>query len=392
MVVVATTTLAAGVNLPARRVVVASYERYDPATGREEIPVFEYKQMAGRAGRPGLDPYGEAVMVARSARELKRLMERYVRGDAEPVRSHMLSEPCLRSHALGAVGGGYAGLIDDLVAFFSNTLGFHQLRLPGKHALLRANIMRAVESLAKWGFVRLEGSRVYATELGRHVARLYLDPEVAARYIALIKSLRRPSVPAYLYIVLTAPDFPRVRRGAADDRIVSGITSALDVVPDEEFESVARTVTMLMAWIEERDEDEIFREFEVAPGDLRVYIDLFEWLGGAAARLAGMLGLKAHERGLETVTLRVKYGVREELLELVASLRGVGRVRARVLYNHGYRTLRDIAAASPREIASLPGFGERLAESIVEQARQLLSSHLLPKKLKEQNSKIALLW
>jgi helicase len=373
-VAVATTTLAAGVNLPARRVVVASHERYDPAVGREEIPVLEYKQMAGRAGRPGLDPYGEAVIVARSRRELEYLMVRYVMGGVEPVKSHILSEPCLRSHVLGAVGGGYAGLVEDLVAFFSNTLGFHQLKLRGRRALLKAEITRAVESLEKWGFIRREGGRIYATELGRHVARLYLDPEVAAGYINMIRSLKRPSTPAYLYIVLTAPDFPRVRRGAADERIAEEIASALGAWPGEEFEDVVRAAAMLMAWIEEGDEDEILREFDVAPGDLRVYIDLFEWLGGAASRLAGMLGLREHERGLRTVTLRVKYGVREELLELVTSLAGIGRVRARVLHNFGYRTLRDVAAASPREIASLPGFGERLAESIVEQARQLLSS------------------
>jgi helicase len=373
-VAVATTTLAAGVNLPARRVVVASHERYDPAVGREEIPVLEYKQMAGRAGRPGLDPYGEAVIVARSKRELEYLMVRYVRGGVEPVKSHILSEPCLRSHALGAVGGGYAGLVEDLVAFFSNTLGFHQLKLRGGRALLKAKITRAVESLEKWGFIRREGGKIYATELGRHVARLYLDPEVAAGYINMVRSLKRPSTPAYLYIVLTAPDFPRVRRGAADERVAEEIASALGAWPDEEFEDVVRAAAMLMAWIEEGDEDEIFREFDVAPGDLRVYIDLFEWLGGAASRLAGMLGLREHERGLRTVTLRVKYGVREELLELVTSLAGIGRVRARVLHNFGYRTLRDVAAASPREIASLPGFGERLAESIIEQARQLLSS------------------
>ncbi|MEM3326474.1 MAG: DEAD/DEAH box helicase, partial [Thermoproteus sp.] len=62
--VVSTTTLAAGVNLPARRVVITDVRRYDPLLGVEEIPVMEYRQMAGRAGRPGLDPYGEAVAVA----------------------------------------------------------------------------------------------------------------------------------------------------------------------------------------------------------------------------------------------------------------------------------------------------------------------------------------
>ncbi|MGC8993966.1 MAG: DEAD/DEAH box helicase [Pyrobaculum sp.] len=371
-VIVSTTTLAAGVNLPARRVVVADYERFDPVVGREEIPVLEYRQMAGRAGRPGLDPYGEAVIVARSRGEVDYLMERYVRGRVEDVKSHILSGPNLRAHALGAVGGGYARTIDDLVDFFSNTLGYHQVKTSLKSALLRSKVADAVDELVEWGFLERDGDLVYATELGRQVARLYLDPETAARYINLLKAVRRGAVSAYLYIVLTAPDFPRVRRGRVSREVAEEVLSALDVEEDEEFEDVVRTVAMLKAWIEEVDEDEIYERFEVAPGDLRVYVDLFEWLGGAAAKLAGVVGLEEHRRGLERVTARVVYGVKEELLELVTALRGVGRVRARVLYNFGYKTLRDVARASVREIASLPGFGEKLAQSVIEQARQLV--------------------
>ena len=372
-VVVSTTTLAAGVNLPARRVVVAEYERYDPVVGREEIPVLEYKQMAGRAGRPGLDPFGEAVIVARGRNEVGYLMERYVLGQVENVKSHILSGPSLRAHALGAVGGGYAKSIDELADFFSNTLGFHQLRTGLKSALLRSKVEDAVDQLVEWGFLERDGDYVYATELGRQVARLYLDPETAARYIALIKSLRRGTTAAYLYIVLTAPDFPRVRRGRMDKHLAEEVLSALDVEEDEEFEDVVKTAAMLKAWIEEVDEDEIFERFEVAPGDLRVYVDLFEWLGNAAAKLAGIVGRGEHGRGLEVVTARVVHGVKEELLELVTALRGVGRVRARVLYNFGFRTLRDVVRASVREIASLPSFGEKLAESVIEQARQLVT-------------------
>lgn len=373
-VVVSTTTLAAGVNLPARRVVIADYERFDPVVGREEIPVLEYKQMAGRAGRPGLDAVGEAVIVARSKNEVGYLMERYIKGQVENIKSHILLEPNLRTHVLGAVGGGYAGSIDELVEFFSNTLGYFQSKIAVKSAVLRSKIAAAVEKLAEWGFLERDGDYVYATELGRQVARLYLDPETAARYIDFIKSLKEGNTAAYLYIVLTAPDFPRVRRGRVDKRVVEEVLKALDVEEDEEFEDVVKTVAMLMAWIEEADEDVIFEKFEVAPGDLRVYIDLFDWLGNAAAKLAGIIGEEEHRRRLEVVTARVIYGVREELLELVTTLRGVGRVRARTLYNFGYRTVRDIARASIREIASLPGFGEKLAKSIIEQARQLVET------------------
>ena len=63
-----TPTLAAGLNLPARRVIIRSYRRYSSEAGMQPIPVLEYKQMAGRAGRPRLDPYGEAVLACKIIR------------------------------------------------------------------------------------------------------------------------------------------------------------------------------------------------------------------------------------------------------------------------------------------------------------------------------------
>ena len=65
-VIAATPTLAAGLNLPARRVIIKGFRRYDVNFGQVPIPVLEYKQMAGRAGRPRLDPYGESVLVAKT--------------------------------------------------------------------------------------------------------------------------------------------------------------------------------------------------------------------------------------------------------------------------------------------------------------------------------------
>src|SRR5205085_11791847 len=63
----ATPTLAAGVNLPARRVILASILRYDPDYGRNiPISVLEYKQLCGRAGRPKYDTFGESIIIAES--------------------------------------------------------------------------------------------------------------------------------------------------------------------------------------------------------------------------------------------------------------------------------------------------------------------------------------
>ncbi|MEM4383142.1 MAG: helix-hairpin-helix domain-containing protein, partial [Candidatus Caldarchaeum sp.] len=68
----------------------------------------------------------------------------------------------------------------------------------------------------------------------------------------------------------------------------------------------------------------------------------------------------------ELLSERVEHGVRPELLPLVA-LKGVGRVRARNLYNAGYRTIEDLRRASAEELAQVPSIGPRIAASIKSQ-------------------------
>ena len=63
-IICCTPTLAAGINLPAYRAIMRSLKRYSGTWGNTWIPVLEYKQMTGRAGRPGFEDFGEAVSLA----------------------------------------------------------------------------------------------------------------------------------------------------------------------------------------------------------------------------------------------------------------------------------------------------------------------------------------
>ncbi|HID18251.1 TPA: hypothetical protein EYP27_01775, partial [Candidatus Bathyarchaeota archaeon] len=74
---------------------------------------------------------------------------------------------------------------------------------------------------------------------------------------------------------------------------------------------------------------------------------------------------------LAELRLRVKHGVGTELLPL-ASLEGVGRVRARALYSAGFRTLEDLKRARPAQLVTVPGIGGRLAKRIKEQVGGLV--------------------
>src|SRR5919202_1278009 len=95
----ATPTLAAGVNLPARRVILSSIMRYDSDYGGNmPISVLEYKQLCGRAGRPKYDTSGEAVIVAGSGASAEAIYDHYVLGNPEPLRSQMTNDKSVRVH------------------------------------------------------------------------------------------------------------------------------------------------------------------------------------------------------------------------------------------------------------------------------------------------------
>jgi len=65
-ILVATATLAWGVNLPAHLVIVKGTEYFDGKTSRYvEYPLTDVLQMVGRAGRPGFDTSAEAVVMAK---------------------------------------------------------------------------------------------------------------------------------------------------------------------------------------------------------------------------------------------------------------------------------------------------------------------------------------
>ncbi|TKX76123.1 ATP-dependent DNA helicase [Halorubrum sp. GN11_10-6_MGM] len=181
----ATPTLAAGVNTPARRVIVRDWRRYDGEFGgMKPLDVLEVHQMCGRAGRPGLDPYGEAVLLANDADTQEELFERYVWADAEPVRSKLAAEPALRTHVLATVASGFAATRDGLLSFLDNTLYATQTNDEGRLTAVTDTVLNYLEVN---GFVdrdRDGGTEsLSATGIGHTVSRLYLDPMSAAEIL-----------------------------------------------------------------------------------------------------------------------------------------------------------------------------------------------------------------
>ncbi|PSQ17114.1 ski2-like helicase [Halobacteriales archaeon QS_8_69_26] len=379
-VVAATPTLAAGVNTPSRRVVVRDWRRYDgTAGGMVPLDVLEVHQMMGRAGRPGRDPYGEAVLLASNHDELDELFERYVHADPEPVRSKLAAEPALRTHVLATVATGFAGSREELLAFLGETLYAQQAAEPGRLERVTDDV---VEYLAANDFLERDGDRLSATPIGHTVSRLYLDPMSAATVIDGLRAVEDDGgelTPLGLYhLVSRTPNMYELYLRSGDrktyteicyereEEIPGSTPSEFEEGRFEDWLSALKTAKLLEDWAGELDEDRITERYSVGPGDIRGKVETAEWLLGAAESLATELDVEGVP-AIRAARKRVEHGVREDLLELVG-VREVGRKRARRLFRAGIETRADLREADKAVVLGALDGRRKTAETVLENA------------------------
>ena len=357
--VCATPTLAAGVNTPSRRVVVRDWRRYDgSAGGMQPLSTLEVHQMFGRAGRPGLDPYGEALLTANSHDELEKLFDRYIYGDPEPVRSKLAAEPALRTHVLATVATGFATTRSGLLDFLSETLYASQTAEPGRLDAVTDDVL---EYLLANDFLERDGDALSATPTGHLVSQLYVDPMSAAEIIdGLRAGGEDPSALGLYHLVSRTPDMYELYLRSGDESTFTEIAyereeELLGQAPSEfspaEWEdwlAALKTGKLLEDWAEELDEDRIAERYGVGPGDIRGKVETAEWLLHAAERLAGELDLGSAATVREA-RVRVEHGVKDDLLDLVG-VRHIGRKRARRLSEAGFDSREDLRTAEKRRV------------------------------------------
>ena len=405
-VISATPTLAAGMNLPARRVIIAGWRRFDPNEGMRMIPVMEYKQMAGRAGRPHMDPYGESVLIAAKEEDVEKLTEIYVTAAPEAVESKLGAENALRTHVLSTIVNGFANTKEQLLSFFKDTFFAYQKGLLSTIALktvidkcldflIEADMCREignngeavpVSADASQPFVTAdqlssplkegEGDiRLVPTRLGTLVSKLYLDPLSAHILLQNVKKAESTGMlltdisflhlfcmtPDMKLLYLKTSDYPWVSEFAVEN--AEHFISVPPITKTSEYEwflGELKTALLLYRWISEVSENDISKEFDVGEGDLRQFSETASWISDAGSRLVKLCGFQSFSL-LSDLEIRLQYGASVQLLPLL-KIRGVGRVRARRLYNAGFRSKESFKPADFVTVAGL--IGPAIAEKI----------------------------
>lgn len=112
-------------------------------------------------------------------------------------------------------------------------------------------------------------------------------------------------------------------------------------------------------WIQEVNEPDVCDRFDIHSGDLNYYINIACWLTRCLLRFAKAMDYKQIVDELKNFETRLRSGIKEELLPLV-KIKGIGRKRARLLFNGGFKTIEDIKKASDSRIMTISGFSSKL--------------------------------
>ncbi|GAA0555351.1 DEAD/DEAH box helicase [Halorubrum ejinorense] len=299
----ATPTLAAGVNVPARRVVVRDQRRYSEG-GMSWIPTLEVHQMCGRAGRPGLDPHGEAVLVA-DADTRAEVHERYVEGEPEAVESQLADPGALRTHVLAAVATGFAATESEILDVFEGTF---YARETGAGGLADA-VAVAVDDLVAAGMVEretggVESYRLVATPVGATTSKQYVRPETGERIVAGLRAaadLPDATTLTAFEVICDTPDMQDTYLGNAERADIyrfarnNAAHLTTDMTEPDDFEGwleSVKTARILNEWIGGATVEELVERYRIGPGDLDSRVERAEWLLSAAEALGETTGVR----------------------------------------------------------------------------------------------------
>jgi len=365
-----TPTLAAGVNLPARRVVISNISRYNAKVGANRpISVLEYKQLCGRAGRPQYDKYGESIVIGNGNKE--EIIEFYIKGEPEPIESKIADDKSLRTHILSVIVTNPGIKKEEILDFFLQTLG----GLQSRKSTLKFAMDIALRFLSSQFLVIEKNGRYAATEFGKKTSMLYIDPLTATYFRDSIENVSKKGkhTLGFLHVITNCEEFfPKFSLRNKDYEIASLMIENHNselLEPISEYDC-SRSLIALQSWITEYSETSLSDNLGIESGDMHRMVETANWLTYCLREIAKHVERADLLEELENLRRRIVYGIREELLDLV-KVKGIGRVRARILFKHQIKTLDDLSKISVNKLAEIDKIGLTLANNIKSELKKI---------------------
>jgi helicase len=374
-VLVSTSTLATGLNLPAQNVFISPEKwRYDTRLDMPwKAPILrgEYENMGGRAGRFGAGlPFGRSILIATTAQERDALWTRYVDGAREPIQPR-LAEDVLEDHIVRLVASRSCRTLGALVALLESSLS-GQWVWAERYTLeeIETRIRAAVNRCVDVGALTTTGEGLLdATPLGKALAAKGVRIESAQqleRWLAacetrpwsdvdLLLAAALTSDGRLLSLLLTTQEYEgadyleqlkhlvRNEPGRGDTPL-NRIAAASTRPTFEEFRAI-KGALIAQAWIDEAALPDIEESYNTMAGQVLSIAEQLSWLADTAASLGEALGAHpAFVERLQALCARVQFGVCAEVLPLARlEIPGLDRGALLALHEAGLHTRDAIA-------------------------------------------------
>ena len=366
LMITATPSLMYGVNLPSKYVVIRDHTRWT-SNGPASIPVFDYEQMSGRAGRPQYDDVGYSYLVAKTMDEAFDLEARYVNGEIELTNSKLIdNKDAIYKQIIAQIASSLSKNLDDLNDFFGKTLyGFQMKNNPSMSMFaqdsLNWELESALEFLLQNGIIRATPEGLKTTDFGNLIAKSNYAVETAVKIKEYVSTMEKLNPAEMIYALAETPDLPlisfkgRKSKDPVRDKLSECGLFAVDIGTPE------ATAVSLIEWIDERNEYEIENAYNVYSASTRRSAYEASRLVKFAKNTLEVLGNYSNLKDMDYLSARLYYGVKEDIIPLVVGVKRLGRKRARLLM----KTFGDnLSEASEKDLQKVEGIGPKLAGKV----------------------------
>ncbi|XP_050442500.1 DNA polymerase theta [Adelges cooleyi] len=372
-VLVATSTLSSGVNLPARRVIVRS-----PACHGFPIDILQYRQMIGRAGRMGVDTAGESYLICNESE--KRIGEQVACQTLPPIRSCLGVgdfSNCLKRALLEVVAGCVVNSTEEAFEYIKCTLLYAST---GKD-FNEDPIYQCLKLLIDHQFVRESDNKLAPTSLGQACLAASVTPDIGLKLIKELDRARQNFVLdselhlLYLITPYSVSDqignldwfrmlnvwekLPQSMRkvgdmvGVEERFIVKAMTgTTFSSFSDKHKLAVHRrfyTSLLLHDLINEVPINTVVTKYGTSKGLLQSLQQSSSTFAGMVTQFCKRLGWSSLELLISQFAERLQFGVQRQLVELLR-LDCLNSITARALYKAEIHNIPELALADIRVV------------------------------------------
>jgi helicase len=401
-VIVATTTLAMGVNTPASTVVIAGLRH--PLD--QPYTVAEYKNMVGRAGRLGFTERGRSLIIAPDFRQEHEAWQDYVTARPEDLHSRFLdADPrALVLRVLttsGQVTGGPKMTAADLVAFLEGSFGaFQQRQRSGGWRWSEQTLAGHVAELERHGLIVTDAEQRYElTPLGRLAGESGIAVGSILRIVDVVRRLSPQALDDNTLVALTQLTeelddvyFPLNKKSKRKEpaawfgalqqhRVSHAVIEALRYNAELAHQPTlrAKKAAGCYLWMDGRAREEIerilmqFDRNQAAAGPLSSIVNRMLDILPTVIRVAEVLHDADLSERESQLMLRLQIGLPVAMVPIATAM-GTELSRAQYLALHaaGLTTAKRLKDADPERLLSILGRDEDLRQQVLEAVRQTM--------------------